>query len=502
MNIYVSWIDKQDLLLKAKKPKNIGPVASLLISDFSSGFDEVYLLHNFSDKEIKNYENELLELLSQNGKKLNIKFIHIDLKDPTDIKDIYSQTDLLLDSLNKKARDITWHFHISPGTKYMSIVLILLGKTKYPATFYKAWIENDIQKTDIIDIPFELALDFVQRTKDILTKENIEFDELKDIKGKSKEIKKIKEDIAKLAIFDIPVLILGESGTGKEITARAIHNLSRRRDKPFIAINCAAIPKELFESELFGYSKGAFTGATTDKAGKFEAAEGGTIFLDEVAELEQNVQAKLLRVLQENEILSVGSNRTKKINVRIIAATNKDIINIVKEGKFREDLLYRLHIGKIVLPPLRERKGDAIILAKEFIEEINKEFYNYNKFYKPKKLDETALEFIKNYHWYGNIRELQNVLKAACIFCDKHIISAQDLQQRVVGINNNEMILTNNIEIPESGINLERYIYELKTKYIKKALEKSKNKEEAAQLLGYKSYQTMDNQLKKKFSIK
>ena len=233
------------------------------------------------------------------------------------------------------------------------------------------------------------------------------------------EIYKLIESIADSMAS---VLILGESGTGKELVARAIHYASSRRDGPFVSINCASIPETLLESELFGYKKGAFTGAINDKKGKFLLASGGTLFLDEIGDMPLYLQAKILRALQEKEIEPIGSETKIKIDIRLISATNKPIDLWVKEGKFREDLYYRINVIEIKLPPLKERKDDIPLLVKHFIQkysEINKR--------NVKRISEEALLMLTNYEWPGNVRELENVIERAVLLCTGDTIDVKDL---------------------------------------------------------------------------
>ena len=231
----------------------------------------------------------------------------------------------------------------------------------------------------------------------------------KDIFGESKQIQKLKQDVKKIAISTSTVLITGESGTGKELFARAIHDESNRKDKPFIAINCGAIPDMLLESELFGYAKGAFTGADPmGKMGKFEFANKGTILLDEIGDMPLYLQTKLLRVLQERTIVRIGSNKIIDIDVRVIAATNKDLVKAIKENEFREDLYYRLNVIPLEIPPLRERKEDIKLLIETFIEKYCKLF---NKNFLDIKLGEDIWNIFYNYEWPGNVRELENTVE-------------------------------------------------------------------------------------------
>ncbi|BBB32660.1 two-component system, NtrC family, response regulator [Thermotomaculum hydrothermale] len=230
-----------------------------------------------------------------------------------------------------------------------------------------------------------------------------------DFVGESDKIKKLLNQAKIVAETDATVLIEGESGTGKEVLARTIHNFSERKDKPFVGINCSAIPDSLFESELFGYKKGAFTGAVSDKKGFFEIASGGTLFIDDIDDMPKNVQVKILRVIQEREIFPVGSEFPVKIDIRIISATKKPLGELVKKGKFREDLFYRLNVVNLKLPPLRERKEDIPLLIKHF---INK--YNGNE--TTEKIIEKHIDVLMAYNWPGNIRELENFVQRICAF--------------------------------------------------------------------------------------
>jgi PAS domain S-box-containing protein len=246
--------------------------------------------------------------------------------------------------------------------------------------------------------------------------------DLPEIVGKSQELAEVLDLVAKAAPTDATVLLTGESGTGKEVIADALHRLSRRKDNPLIKLNCTAIPEGLLESELFGHEKGAFTGADRKKPGKFELADGGTIFLDEIGDMSPSSQAKVLRVLHEKEFTPVGGEKIKKVDVRIIAATNKDLPLEVQQGRFREDLFYRLNVITISIPPLRERKSDIAFLADHFLERMAKKNNAQKKF-----LARNAMELLLAHIWPGNIRELENALERAFLLSDGSIIQAEDL---------------------------------------------------------------------------
>ncbi|MBI1910584.1 MAG: sigma-54-dependent Fis family transcriptional regulator [Deltaproteobacteria bacterium] len=240
--------------------------------------------------------------------------------------------------------------------------------------------------------------------------------------GKSRTVQEVFKTVGKIAQKDVTVLILGESGTGKELLAKLIHMNSLRSEGPFIAVNSAAVPKDLMESELFGFEKGAFTGATEGKKGKFELADGGTLFLDEVGDMSLELQARLLRAIQEKEFYKVGGREPVKVDVRIVAATNHDLDKLVLEKKFREDLLFRLNGVTLNLPPLRDRKGDIHLLSEYFLEKFRQEFRT-----EPKSLSPKAIDALEHYQWPGNVRELENIIRRAILLSQNIVLTPEDL---------------------------------------------------------------------------
>ncbi len=243
--------------------------------------------------------------------------------------------------------------------------------------------------------------------------------------GESPAIQRVLDMVERVAKSDVTVLIRGESGTGKELIARAIHILSDRRDKELITVNCPAVPEHILESELFGYVKGAFTGATSDKEGLFQVAHGSTIFLDEIGDIPPSIQTKLLRVLQEKEIRPLGSTKTIPVDVRVIASTNQDLEAKIKAGVFREDLYYRLNVVTIYVPPLRERREDILPLAMYFLEKYAEEYGREGL-----NFSSEALEYLLKNPWKGNVRELQNVIRRAVLLCKGDIITPADLTEK------------------------------------------------------------------------
>jgi len=249
----------------------------------------------------------------------------------------------------------------------------------------------------------------------------------KQLLGESAATRHLIEEIEKVAPYKTNVLITGESGTGKELVARTIHNLGPRRDRPWVAINCSAIPRDLMESELFGYVKGAFTGAAQTRLGRLEQAQSGTLFLDEIGDLDLALQTKMLRVLQEREFSPVGSDQVRKVDVRIMAATNRDLKEMVREGKFREDLFYRLDVYSIVVPPLRERREDVPLLAQVFLHELAADTDKSVSTISPE-----AMEVLTRYNWPGNIRELHNAIERSLLSCKGDTIDARDLPHTIL----------------------------------------------------------------------
>ncbi len=245
--------------------------------------------------------------------------------------------------------------------------------------------------------------------------------------SRSKKMQQLFEILPTISKTPSTVLILGETGTGKELIARTIHDLSPRKNGPFVPINCSALPENLLEAEFFGYKKGAFTGAIKDKKGKFEVAHQGTLFLDEIGDMPLSIQAKLLRVLQEKSFEPLGSNKRISVDVRIICATNRDLKTLVEEGNFRKDLYYRINVIKIELPPLRERKEDIPLLVENFISHFNKLFNKQIKGISPE-----ALSLLMGYNWPGNIRELENVIERASILCFEDVIEIKHLPEDIV----------------------------------------------------------------------
>ena len=296
--------------------------------------------------------------------------------------------------------------------------------------------------------------------------------------GEHPLVEQLRSLVRKVAGTDVTVLVHGESGTGKEVVARMIHAESARADQPFIAVNCGAIPADLLESEMFGHERGSFTGAVGSRAGLFQLAHKGTIFLDEIAEMSPALQVKLLRVLQEREVRPVGSDRTTRIDVRVIAATNKELEKQIAAGRFREDLFYRLNVVPVSMPPLRERRSDVPVLVEHFLAKLTARHGR-----DPMTVTEEALVLLWEFAWPGNVRQLENVIERLVILSDTGVIGADDLPSSMRTFITRGCIPE--VRVSDTGVDLNRIVEEFENGLITKALSRTQgNKQAAARLLG------------------
>jgi len=321
----------------------------------------------------------------------------------------------------------------------------------------------------------EISLEISSLEKKLLSEAIVKFDDLRKefkcekIIGTSKKLFDVLKIAAKISATDASVVLLGENGTGKDLLARAIHENSRRAEKPFVTIDCGSIPADLLESELFGYESGAFTGAVKPKPGKLEMADGGTLFFDEIGEMSINLQAKILRVLQTREFERLGSVLTRKIDVRILCATNRNINEMIAQGKFREDLYYRLKVIELTMPPLRERRED--------IKELSEYFLTKHSESQSFTIAEEALEVLEEYPWPGNVRELENVILRCVVLSKDNEIELNDLPPELLEKISNDPVI-------KTGKTLLDAETEFRRMYILRTLRKTNSKSEAAQLLG------------------
>ncbi len=328
-----------------------------------------------------------------------------------------------------------------------------------------------------IQLSKALEKQFMENENIVLKKQLRDKDSFGDIIGKSELMENVFQLIEKIADSDSTVIVYGESGTGKELVARAIHDHSHRRDKLLVPVNCGAIPEELLESELFGHEKGAFTGAHKTRLGRFELANKGTIFLDEIGDMSPKLQVKILRVLQQHEFERVGGVKSIKVDIRVIAATHRDLEKAVAKGRFREDLYYRLNVIPIVVPPLRERKSDIPLLISKFVDKFNDE-----KCKAVSDISGEALECFLKYNWPGNVRELENMIERLIVLKGRGIINMEDMPEKLLAGGKDPGQAP--VNIPEQGVTFSSMVTNFERDLIFQALRKSNGvKNKAAKLL-------------------
>jgi transcriptional regulator with PAS, ATPase and Fis domain len=490
--ILVAWIGRTDLKAgRGDASVGSGPICQ---AAQAYSYSSIHLLSDFEPGDAKSFMKWL-------GGKVSAKTqLHlVKLSSPINFGEIYQGVVAVLNQLKATNAEVT--YHLSPGTPAMQSVWILLAKTTHPARLIQSSPEAGVEEASV---PFDISAEFIpqilqqsdRRISEIAQGSSSEDAEFADIVHRSAGMKRVVEQAKRVAIRSIPVLIEGESGTGKELMARAIHRASPRSSKPFVTVNCGAIPTDLVESEFFGHKKGSFTGAAADRKGHFENANGGTLFLDEIGELPKPIQVKLLRTLQEGEVIPVGSSDPRKIDVRVIAATNRTLIDEVSTGNFREDLFYRLAVAIIKLPPLRERAGDVSLLIDKLLVQINRSSSDLGQ--KDKKLSVSAKNLMLQHRWPGNVRELVNTLQRAVIWSDEDSIGLEVMREAILVPPRSESpssVLDRSID---NGVQLESLMSSVARHYLKKALDHTNgNKTRAAELLGLGSYQTLTNWIEK-----
>lgn len=498
----LAWIGNTDI--KASQGQlqgTFGPTAEAILQ---CSHTDVFLLSDHSEDASQKYKTWLT-----NTTGANVTIEQVSLSDPMDFNTIYHSTrKLVFDVQKQKGKDTDLVFDISPGTPAMAAVWIILSKTCFPQAELIGTGQKDeatgkfLMRT--ISVPFDIAAepiaDILGKSDDALVRLlqglPAEAPEFNRIIHKCSAMKWVIGRARTVALRDVPVLLLGESGTGKELLARALHKASRRSEKPFVPVNCGAISPTIIESELFGHVKGGFTGAINSKMGLFKEASKGTLFLDEIGDLSPELQCKLLRVLQEGMVRPVGGSKEYPIDVRIIAATNKNLIEEIAKGRFREDLFYRLAVGVIQIPPLRDREGDLGLLVDSFLTKVNSEFTGQPGF-KKKQLSTGAKSLLLQYDWPGNVRELENVLKRAAIWSSDSTITKQEIEHGIIHISprNGKTILGRPLG---ANLNINDLLNEVVRHYIQRALtEAGGNKSRAAELLGLSNRQTFENWMNK-----
>ena len=497
MKMLAAWIGTADLNAPdLRDERDVGPIAQALMS---RSFDSALLLADQAPDRVATYRAWLQE---RTGARLEIE--PVSLTSPTNFGEIYKAAISALDRRladGHQGAELT--FHLSPGTPAMAAVWIILGKTRYAAELIESSKQHGVRTASVpFDISAELIPDLLRvadkKLTDLSQGSAPESARFGDIIYRSAAMQRLIDKAERAALRSFPVLIEGESGTGKELLARAIHAASPRAGKPLRIVNCGAIPAELVESELFGHQKGAFTGAVQARPGYFEDADGGTLFLDEIGELPLNAQVKLLRVLQEGEITRVGATRARKIDVRMIAATNRDLMEEVAAGRFREDLFFRIAVLVLKVPSLREREGDLGPLIDGLLARVNQASAEEPGF-REKKLSPNARNLLLQHAWPGNVRELQNTLQRAAVWSEGETIGAKDINEALLPMRPAPGIRDGVLDRPiEEGVDLKGIIATVARHYLTRAMEVSHgNKSKAAELVGLPNYQTLTNWISK-----
>jgi DNA-binding NtrC family response regulator len=488
-----------------------GPVLTLLEEK------QFQLIYIFTTPNTLINAQDLQQEIAARNHTNRIKIFNIDIPDPTDYEELYLHMykrchEIMAEHEGQKTK---YYIATASGTPQMQTVWFLLSQSGLvPSTLLKitppqflrpqqkavSEIKLSLEKFPSISSPIQrdLEIEATYLRKEKLEAERkgllLQFSQYKMI-GKSIQLEQIKDTIKAASQYDSAVLIQGATGTGKELVARAIHFNSMRKTEPFIVVNCAAIPETLVESELFGHEKGAFTGAIQQKKGRFELADKGTIFLDEVGDMPLSAQAKILRVLQDNEITRVGGTRTIKTDIRLIAATNRNLIALISEDKFRDDLYYRLRVIDIKMPALHERREDIPLLVEYFLGIHN------HRYRQQKQASRKAMKRLFEYDWPGNIRELENAIERAFVLSKGNIIKETDLPMEistgeVFGIKDKAKV-----KIPPAGLDFDSYLNGLEKEYYEEAIKiKDGNREAAARLLKIKPH-TFRKRAKEKFDL-
>jgi transcriptional regulator with PAS, ATPase and Fis domain len=431
-----------------------------------------------------------------------VSYRQVVLTSPTNFAEIYeAATEAVQKCRDDFGSAIDLTFHLSPGTPAMAAVWILIATGRYPAQLIESSREQGIKT---VTIPFEIAAEYLPRLRenqDLLILERCaalppNLPAFEEIIHQSATMKRVVECARRVARRNLPVLIEGESGTGKELLARAIHVGGLTSAGPFVAVNCGAVPDNLMESEFFGHKKGSFTGAASERRGHFVEADGGTLFLDEIGELPLAMQARLLRALQQGEVTPVGASKPVPFKTRIIAATNRTLIDEVGAGRFREDLFYRLAVATLGLPPLRERQGDVGLLIDKLLTQVNSGLAGDSG--KPLTLSPGARALLLAHSWPGNVRELLNTLHRVTAWCEGSTISTAEMREAILparilktGPGDDSAPLADSFSLP--GV-----LADIARKNLEKAMKQAGgNKTKAAKLLGLPNYQTLDNWLRK-----
>ena len=484
-----TWIGNTDI---ENMQQNEHAAISTIALQNPKPFDRIFIFANAWEKDWKPYEKWLVKRLKEAGRPNdNVAIFKANIAGPTDYPTIIRETEKWISKLSEESEEL--YINITSGTPAMSVASVLVGKGKHNTHFLQSRRDNTIEN---VDVPVDFGVAYAKSAAKSIANKAVKAPSshklFETIVAESQAMKDVISKAKRVAESDLelPALVLGETGTGKEVIANAIHAASPRASKTLKTVNCGALPESLVDSILFGHVKGAFTGANSEHKGLFEQASGGTLFLDEVGELTPSVQVKLLRALQEGEITRVGDNKTISVDVRIIAATHRDLLQLVEKGDFREDLFYRLAVGLLHIPALRERHEDIEPLVFELVGELNQAASKYPG-YKSKNISEKGIKFIKSQPWHGNIRELWNTINRAFLWSDAETITDVDIKNALIVrapvSDESEIFLSLGQQVDINNL-VEKY----KKKYVKAAMKAAgNNKTKAAKMIGLNSQQVI-----------
>lgn len=494
MRVLVSWLGSKDLELMDKG--QFGALASIALAPKQT-FDQIVILANDWEAQWSQYEEFLKRELAKALRPFqNVAIRKASIKSPIDYPSITKTfKDLILTELSSANQQIT--INLTSGTPAMATVSVLVGKGLSHCEFVQSSVKQGVQYVDI-PIDFKASYQSVtnQRLNAVTTSEPPIESAFEQMVTHSPAMKDCVRKAQKLATTELPALILGETGTGKERLATAIHADSLRGNQPMKTVNCGAIQENLIDSILFGHKKGAFTGADKDRKGLFEQASGGTVFLDEVGELSADAQVKLLRVLQQKEIVPVGSQTAIKVDIRVIAATHRDLVKMIDHGEFREDLYYRLAVGVVEIPALRERVEDLPELITALVSEINSVAGKHLDC-DSKNISKEVIKFTSLQVWPGNIRELWNTLSRAILWSETDQLSLEDIKLAMHRRSVHEINEQPQLKLGKT-VDLDQILDNISKNYISDALEiTGGNKSKACNMLGIASHQTLQNRMNK-----
>ena len=493
MKTLFSWLGNTDI--KNMERNEHGPI-SLIATKSEEPFNKIVILGNTWNESWEAYKKWLIKRMGSSGRPWNdINIYQADLISPVDYTSIEVEAQKWIPRLSLESETLS--INLSSGTPAMTVMSIIVGNANSNTRFFQSNRDGTINQEHISFDTNEKTKEYAARSiASRATTKPRTTDTFNGIVSHSPAMRDVINKAEKLSQMELPILILGETGTGKEVLSKAIHKASPRKNNGIITVNCGAIPESLVDSTLFGHKKGAFTGAIKDSKGLFEQAHGGTLFLDEVGELTLNTQVKLLRALQQGEITKVGGEEPKRVDVRIIAATHRDLSLMVEKGEFREDLFYRLALGIIEIPPLRSRLEDVEPLTDALVDEINNYASKYPN-YEHKSLSDSALLLIKSLPWKGNVRELWSTLNRALLLSNQTQISQQDISDALIKRSSNEKPSEVQLKAGDS-VNLKNITEDIERAYLKAALLATGNgKVKTAKMLGLANHQNLDTMLKR-----